>query len=49
MEDTEDAMQAIVSIRERTMEAENCGNAEFFASTCTHDVVVLPPGMPASV
>ena len=41
--------QAIAENRERTMHAENVGNAEFFHSACVEDVVVMPPGMPACV
>lgn len=40
-------IQAIQHIREATMKAENAGDADFFASACTEDVVVMPPGMPA--
>ena len=39
--------QAIAENLERTMHAENVGNAEFFQSACVEDVVVMPPGMPA--
>ncbi len=45
----ESDVQAITEIRERTMHAENVGDAEFFDSACTEDVVVMPPGMPAVV
>ncbi len=40
-------VQAIQEIRERTMHAENSGDADFFDSICTDDVVVMPPSMPA--
>ena len=40
-------VQAIHEIRERTMRAENTGDADFFNSACTEDVVVMPPNMPA--
>jgi uncharacterized protein (TIGR02246 family) len=42
-------IQAIAEIRERTMQAENAGDADFFNSACTEDVVAMPPGMPAFV
>jgi ketosteroid isomerase-like protein len=42
-------VQAIHTIRERTMHAENIGDADFFDSACTADFVVMPPNMPAVV
>ena len=45
----ESDVQAITEIRERTMHAENVGDAEFFDSACAEDVVVMPPGMPVVV
>ena len=38
---------ALTEMRERTMQAENDGDAEFFNSACTDDIVVMPSGMPA--
>jgi uncharacterized protein (TIGR02246 family) len=40
-------IQAIAEIRERTMQAENDGDADFVKSVCTEDIVVMPPGMQA--
>jgi ketosteroid isomerase-like protein len=34
-------------LRERTMHAENAGDAAFFEGVSAEDVVVMPPGMPA--
>jgi len=48
-ENLEGDRQAIAENRERTMHAENVGNAEFFRSACVEDVVVMPPGMRACV
>ena len=42
-------VQAIHTVRERTMLAENTGDADFFDSACTADIVVMPPNMPAVV
>ncbi len=42
-------VQAIHSVRERTMRAENTGDADFFDSACTADIVVMPPNLPAVV
>ena len=42
-------VQAIHTVRERTMQAENTGDAGFFDSACTADLVVMPPNMPAVV
>lgn len=42
-------VEAIGAIRERTMQAENDGDADFFDTACTEDVVVMPPHMPAVV
>jgi uncharacterized protein (TIGR02246 family) len=39
-------IRAIEQIREATMRAENAGDADFFRSACTEDVVVMPPHMP---
>lgn len=44
---TENDVQAIHEIREQTMHAENAGDADFFDTTCTDDVVVMAPNMPA--
>jgi uncharacterized protein (TIGR02246 family) len=38
-------IRAIEQIREDTMRAENAGDADFFMSACTEDVVVMPPNM----
>lgn len=46
MEDLDGDLRSIADIRERTMRAENSGDADFFESACTQDVVVMPPGMP---
>ena len=40
-------IEAIHSLRRETENAENSGDADFFKSHCTQDVVVMPPGMPA--
>ena len=40
-------VQVIHDIRERTMHAENNGEADFSDSVCTDDIVVLPPNMPS--
>ena len=45
--DLERDVHAIAEIRTRTMQAENSGDADFFGSACTEDVVVMPPGMVA--
>ena len=46
MEDLDGDLRSIADIRERTMRAENSGDADFFESECSQDVVVMPPGMP---
>jgi uncharacterized protein (TIGR02246 family) len=38
--------QAISDIRERTRQAENTGDADFFDANCTDDVVMMPPNLP---
>ena len=43
----DDDIRAIAEIREHTMRAENTGDAEFFNSACTDDIVLMPPGLPA--
>ena len=40
---------AIRDIRERTMRAENTGDADFFNFVSADDIVVMPPGMTAVV
>jgi uncharacterized protein (TIGR02246 family) len=39
-------IDAIKSVREKTEAAENSGDAEFFLTYCSDDVIVMPPGMP---
>ena len=43
----ESDVRALNELRERTMEAENAGDASFFERVSAEDVVVMPPGMPA--
>ena len=43
----ESDVSALNQLRERTMEAENAGDASFFEGVSAEDVVVMPPGMPA--
>lgn len=43
----ESDVRALNELRERTMEAENAGDASFFEGVLTEDVVIMPPGMPA--
>ncbi len=44
---SESDVRAINQLRERTMQAENAGDAAFFEAVSAEDMVVMPPGMPA--
>ena len=44
---SESDVRTLNQLRERTMEAENAGDAAFFEGASAEDVVVMPPGMPA--
>lgn len=46
---TQADVEAIKAVREKTQAAENSGDAEFFLTYCSDDVVVMPPGMPLIV
>ena len=43
----ESDVRALNQLRERTMQAENAGDAAFFEGVSAEDMVVMPPGMPA--
>ncbi len=43
----ESDVRALNQLRERTMQAENAGDATFFEGVSAEDVIVMPPGMPA--
>ena len=40
-------VRALNQLRERTLQAENAGDARFFEGVSAEDVIVMPPGMPA--
>ena len=44
---SENDVRTINQFRERTMQAENAGDATFFEGASAEDVIVMPPGMPA--
>ena len=46
MDTLDSSLRAIADLRNRTTLAENSGDAAFFDSACTDDVVVMRPGMP---
>ena len=43
----ESDVRTLNQLRERTMQAENAGDATFFEDVSAEDVIVMPPGMPA--
>jgi len=43
----ENDVKTLNQLRERTMKAENAGDAAFFERVSAEDVIVMPPGMPA--
>jgi|SRR5687768_7798840 uncharacterized protein (TIGR02246 family) len=43
----ESDVRTLNQLRERTMQAENAGDATFFEGVSAEDVIVMPPGMPA--
>ena len=43
----ESDVRTLNQLRERTMQAENAGDAKFFEGVSAEDVIVMPPGMPA--
>ena len=44
---SESDVRTLNQLRERTMQAENAGDATFFEGVSAEDVIVVPPGMPA--
>ena len=44
---SENDVRTLNQFRERTMQAENAGDATFFEGASAEDVIVMPPGMPA--